>query len=142
MHIFTIFYIKEVTPEGDNLGVKPGYSIVWFLGTNSCLIPGDRYIIYPRGTYTDLDLESLMVTMVKEADPNIEFNTEKGGFEIPEMPLHITTNPGGLHNIEGGLRAQANGWLPWTGNLAPLGIAEIKTSVVLNPYVTPPQPAC
>ncbi len=121
-------------------------------------LEGAVYDIYPVGVYqdpnTDLNLRTLIVKAVYKKDPNIVFYNQIGGFVpredetndtvIDTIPLHITTdiyetNPyqeyiDNIGPMEGGIRAEINGYLPWMGSNEPIAETVIENNVVHNLY--------
>jgi hypothetical protein len=121
-------------------------------------IDGAAYDIYPIGVYQDPDpeinLRTLIVEAVYRSDPTFKVTEQIGGFEpreysngsgfIIKIPLHITVdiqelNPleeyiDNIGPMEGGLRAEDNGWLPWVGDSDPIVTAVIESNVVHRLY--------
>ncbi len=122
---------------------------------------GAVYDIYPIGIYNDPDplifLTALIVKAVYREDPNIEIVTQEGGFVpvestsgniILDIPLHITIEMTknqasinlpvwGINNIspmEGGIRAELNGYQPWTGDPGIIATARLEQNTVHHLY--------
>jgi hypothetical protein len=108
---------------------------------------GGRWIVYPKGTYHDDDLDVIIVELVNEADPSKKITTIDPGFihpdiETTELPVHLVLRADNVNPIEGGQRAVINGYEVWVEEEDPLAIAILCNQVIMYDYTPPPEPAC
>ena len=138
----------EITPFGDTYNFPLNGFILGNAVSDNCLVEGQRFLVYPKGTYSDNEVDSYILKLIQESNPDVVIEYLNIGTQahpdLPDgiIPVHLTIRADGTFDLEGGVRPAIYGYQPWTDSNEPLAIAELCNIVILNDYISPPAPAC
>ena len=147
MKTLECYRIEEITQFGQDHGVIDKWPIVGSVSVNNCGEEGDRWLVYPRGTYHDDDIDAFIVRLVNENNPNFVIETIDPGFEredLPstQLPVHLVIRADNVNPIEAGQRAVLNGFEPWFEEEEVMAIVKLCSMVIMYDYTPPATPVC